>query len=229
MRIFQLSYKYTMDKPNIFSKKRIILRFILLKINQGFYSIGDKLPSEQELAIKFNCNRHTISSVYKELIHKDIVKFIAGKGNYLKNRYSDMIDAKNFIYFNKSSLEKISYYKLPLKLLSKYEENYSWIMKQKLFYEKKLLGIRYFIVVLPFKLSTIEKNMIKPNKLMESLSNIGLPAYDIKQNISFLKNNIWPIKDKYVVESQISFSNEVKNNNIFIYSIYSAERTNFTF
>lgn len=53
------------------------------QINSGVYKVGEKLPSENALAIKFNCSRITSRKVMKELKEDKLIISHPGKGYFI--------------------------------------------------------------------------------------------------------------------------------------------------
>jgi len=56
---------------------------VLLREIQQFYSPGDALPSETELAERFGVNRHTLRRAVDELVAERVVERFHGKGVYV--------------------------------------------------------------------------------------------------------------------------------------------------
>ncbi len=75
----------------------IVQNYINEKIGEGVLKIGDKIPSENELAKMFNCSRMTISTAITQMHIKGVVERIQGKGTFVKvpdNIFSNMVDGK---------------------------------------------------------------------------------------------------------------------------------------
>lgn len=60
-----------------------IQNYILDKIQQGVYGVGDKIPSENELAQLFSVSRVTANMAIKELSITGVVERIKGKGTFV--------------------------------------------------------------------------------------------------------------------------------------------------
>lgn len=210
------------DAGNL-SKKKIIIRFLYLKINQGFFRVGDKLPSEMELSIKFGYNRHTISSAYKYLIMNGVVEFVPGKGNYLRANFVESISETKFTYFNKKITKEIGRDSLPLNILNKYTSLNNIIYKSELFYNDKKVAIRFYILDLPAFLSK-EGNNINVDNMLYDLSMLGIPITSAGSTLNIKKNSLWEIKDKYIISNRISLYDENNRRVVFIYSVYSGEK-----
>lgn len=66
-------------------KKQVIINFLLSEINKGNLKIGDKIPSEFEIAKQFNFGRQTVHSALSDLALQGIIKRTAGKGSFVAN------------------------------------------------------------------------------------------------------------------------------------------------
>ncbi len=53
-------------------------------INQEFYKVGEKLPSERQLANRFSSNFHTVRKALKLLCDSDIIEKQPAKGSFVK-------------------------------------------------------------------------------------------------------------------------------------------------
>ncbi|MGI1690684.1 GntR family transcriptional regulator [Thermoanaerobacter uzonensis] len=62
-----------------------ICNYVLDKIKSGEYKPGDRVPSEMELAIKFNVSRITSKKALEVLANRGIVYRIAGKGSFVSD------------------------------------------------------------------------------------------------------------------------------------------------
>jgi len=62
-----------------------IYDYLLDKIKSGEYKPGDRVPSEMELAIKFNVSRITSKKALEVLANRGIVYRIAGKGSFISD------------------------------------------------------------------------------------------------------------------------------------------------
>ena len=57
---------------------------ILDKIRAGEYRIGDKIPTEREMAAQLEISRNTVSAAYKELLLEGVLEARQGKGTFVK-------------------------------------------------------------------------------------------------------------------------------------------------
>ncbi|MCD8091236.1 MAG: GntR family transcriptional regulator, partial [Clostridiales bacterium] len=67
-------------------KYKIISEWINEQIEKGRFSYGDKLPSENELAKKFNMSRQTVRHAVDILEFEKVVKRVKGSGTYLNKQ-----------------------------------------------------------------------------------------------------------------------------------------------
>ncbi|MBK5239896.1 GntR family transcriptional regulator [Clostridium sp.] len=81
---------------NDFTPKYVIIQnYIIDKISQGDFVIGDKLPSENELSVMFNVSRVTSNKAVSELNILGIVERIRGKGTFVKFTNEDFLGMKH--------------------------------------------------------------------------------------------------------------------------------------
>ncbi|NQZ65695.1 MAG: GntR family transcriptional regulator [Mycoplasmatales bacterium] len=62
------------------SYKNIIQRYVVLKINSNEWPVGTKIPSENQLAIKFHCSRLTARSALQSLVFSGVLNSKKGSG-----------------------------------------------------------------------------------------------------------------------------------------------------
>lgn len=65
------------------SKKQIIENYLLSEIGNGNFKIGDRIPSELELANMFNFGRQTVHSALSDLALMGIIERTPGKGSFV--------------------------------------------------------------------------------------------------------------------------------------------------
>ncbi|WP_127942927.1 MULTISPECIES: GntR family transcriptional regulator [unclassified Mycoplasma] len=65
------------------STRIFVQKYILLKINYGEWKPGEKIPSENALAIKFNCSRITIRNILQSLVYSSYLVPVKGKGYFV--------------------------------------------------------------------------------------------------------------------------------------------------
>ena len=66
-------------------KSKEIIRDIIEDITLGKYKVDERMPSESQLAIKYNCNRHTIRKVTENLIERGYLRRIHGGPTYINS------------------------------------------------------------------------------------------------------------------------------------------------
>lgn len=73
------------DKKSVIPLFKQIYDFIISKISSGEWSIGSKLPTQQEMAKRFCVNRSTISEVYEELKTQCFIETKTKSGSIIIN------------------------------------------------------------------------------------------------------------------------------------------------
>ncbi len=68
------------------SKYKRIQYFLKEQIQQGVYQVGDYLPSENELCIRFSITRTTARKALDELMREGFIKKLHGKGSQVRER-----------------------------------------------------------------------------------------------------------------------------------------------
>lgn len=68
-----------------------IINEIEQKIEDGILKVGDKLPSERELAINYQVSRNVVREAIKVLQEKELVAVKLGKGAYVTNPSNDIL------------------------------------------------------------------------------------------------------------------------------------------
>lgn len=80
-----IQFDWLPDKTLKISLSEQIIGYIKKKISNGDWLIGQKLPSQRELAQTLGVNRSTIVEVYSELIALGIIESRYGKGTVIIN------------------------------------------------------------------------------------------------------------------------------------------------
>ena len=65
---------------------KMIYNELFNQISQGFYKIGDKLPSEKELSDLYSVSRITSKRALEELEKENFIKRVRGKGSFFSKR-----------------------------------------------------------------------------------------------------------------------------------------------
>lgn len=68
---------------------RQIEQAVLLAIEGGAWSVGDRLPTEIELAARFGVNRHTLRRAMTALEERGVVRVEQGRGTFVQERVID--------------------------------------------------------------------------------------------------------------------------------------------
>lgn len=72
-----------MNKNNLSSKKQTLENYLLSEIHNGNLKVGDLIPSEKELAAKFNFGRQTVHNALYNLAVKGVITRTKGKGSFV--------------------------------------------------------------------------------------------------------------------------------------------------
>jgi len=80
------------DKENGIPYYRQLAAFLQKQIEEEVYKEGDKIPSEAELSLIFNVNRHTVRQAISELTHLGILYKIKGKGTFVTREKADYVN-----------------------------------------------------------------------------------------------------------------------------------------
>ena len=67
-------------------KKEFVAQDLLTKIYQNLYK-DYKLPTERELALKYNVSRHTVREALKKLNNIGIIEIIQGSGIFINRKF----------------------------------------------------------------------------------------------------------------------------------------------
>lgn len=125
-----IDFDWQPDKSLKLSLSEQIIGYIKKNIANGNWLIGQKLPSQRELALKLCVNRSTIALVYAELISLGIVESNYGKGTIIINSTWSLL-------FSNLSLEWNDYIESGI-----YKENLPTIqIINKLEYKKNIIRL----------------------------------------------------------------------------------------
>lgn len=72
------------DNSSYVPKYVQIQNYILQKIEEGTFSVGDRIPSEAELSRQFDVSRITVNTAIKELASGGVVERKQGKGTFVR-------------------------------------------------------------------------------------------------------------------------------------------------
>lgn len=65
---------------------RELAELLAHEIESGRYKPGSRLPGEIEMNRRYNLNRHTVRAALKELVDRDYIYRVQGKGTYVSHR-----------------------------------------------------------------------------------------------------------------------------------------------
>ena len=98
-----------------------VLESILDYIQENHLSIGDKLPTEEELTERLNVSRTSVREAMKGLSINGVVESIAGKGTFLRSPVSDIMmynhTARASMASAKATVEEVMEIRTALELL----------------------------------------------------------------------------------------------------------------
>ncbi len=85
-----------------------VLKYILLKIQSGDWSSGDKIPSERWFAIKFNTSKSLVHNILIKLVHNSVIESRSNTGYYVKPQDSaNIIKSITYLQGKKPSTTKL--------------------------------------------------------------------------------------------------------------------------
>ncbi len=202
--------------------KKIIIRYLLLKIQAKEIGINEKLPSETQLKIKFNCNRHTASSALKELTKKGLLKFKKGVGHFLIKNYKQITDISTYVPYSFFKQKKFILEKIPIRLLAIFDFS---SYKPKIvsdFYINNIHNATQYIFINKNVLKKIENN-VNYNDFFKFLGYHDITIFDLKKEISFINNEKTNlnIKDDFITVLKIVLNDENNNKIATFYNLFS--------
>ena len=68
------------------SKKQLLEDYIISQIQSGELRVGDKIPSEEELAAKFNFSRQTVHAALANMAMTGIITRTPGRGSFISRK-----------------------------------------------------------------------------------------------------------------------------------------------
>ena len=68
-----------------------VIHFVISEIVSKHYDIGDRLPTERELAEQFQVSRATVREALKALSYLGFVSSTQGSGNYVTDDYEKTV------------------------------------------------------------------------------------------------------------------------------------------
>lgn len=85
-----------------------IQNYILMKIANHEFMVGEKIPSEYELAKMFDVSRVTANMAIKELATRGVVERIRGKGTFVAQNKNNGADTQPMVFSSGIKLNPIS-------------------------------------------------------------------------------------------------------------------------
>ena len=77
------------------SKHELIIKDIKSAINSGEYNPSDKIPSENQLATKYNVSRQTVRKALGKLIEEGYLYPVHGSGTFVAERKNKLKHIKS--------------------------------------------------------------------------------------------------------------------------------------
>jgi len=71
------------------NKYETLKEIIRKDIHKGKYALGERLPSEHELSVKFCVNRLTVNRAISELVKEHLLCRLQGKGTFISNNFQE--------------------------------------------------------------------------------------------------------------------------------------------
>ncbi len=96
-------------------KYKYVANEIIKKINEDFYKIGQKLPTEVIIAKQYNVSRHTIRKALENLSQRGYISTRQGSGSYITNETSyRSLDINSFSesYQHRNAKNEVIYFGL---------------------------------------------------------------------------------------------------------------------
>ncbi len=161
------------------SIKKYILRYLLLKMQSEEINVGDKLPSEQALAIKFDCNRHTARSAMQALKNSHLISSNNGVGNFVATNMEETFGIKHSITSDSIKYNLINKKLLPIFFLNYVDDNKK-IFEETYFHRNKTIAKSYTIIN-----KEIQGEIDEDNNLPQLLAYNGVCIFEVKENHNY--------------------------------------------
>ncbi|TCG11161.1 winged helix-turn-helix domain-containing protein [Mycoplasma todarodis] len=162
--------------------KQYILRYLLLKMQNLEFKVGDKLPSEQFLAIKFDCNRHTVRTALEILKSAQLISNHNGVGNIVINNMDKMFGMRHLILSDDIKSKKINKNQLPISFLN-YIDDEKTIFEETYTQRNKIIAKSYTIVD-----GDIQGELNHENQLPQLLAYNGVCIFEVEEKFKFQSN-----------------------------------------
>ncbi len=159
--------------------KNYILRYLLLKMQNLEFKIGDKLPSEQFLAIKFDCNRHTARSALEILKKAQLISNNNGVGNFVNNNIDKMFGMKHLISADDVEFKKIGEKQIPISFLN-YIDGEKIIFQETYKHRNRTVAKSYTIIN-----KDNQGELSSGNQLPKLLAYNGVCIFEVEEKLEF--------------------------------------------
>ncbi|NQZ29324.1 MAG: GntR family transcriptional regulator [Mycoplasmatales bacterium] len=159
--------------------KNYILRYLLLKIQNLEFKVGDKLPSEQFLAIKFNCNRHTARSALEILKKAQLISNNNGVGNFVINNMDKMFGMTHLISSDDLDFKRITKNQIPISFLN-YIDGEKTIFQETYKHRNRIIAKSYTILD-----KNIQGDLDAENQLPKLLAYNGVCIFEVEEKLKF--------------------------------------------
>ncbi|CAM9134479.1 GntR family transcriptional regulator [Mycoplasma todarodis] len=159
--------------------KNYILRYLLLKIQNLEFKVGDKLPSEQFLAIKFDCNRHTARSALEILKKAQLISNNNGVGNFVVNNMDKMFGMKHLISSDDIEFKRIDKKQMPISFLN-YIDGEKTLFQETYKHRNRIIAKSYTIID-----KDIQGDIDAENQLPKLLAYNGVCIFEVEEKLEF--------------------------------------------
>lgn len=204
-----------MDKK---SYKSIIQKYVVLKINSGEWKNNLKIPSENQIASKFNCSRLTARDALQSLVNSGVLVSKQGMG-YLVSGNDQEAYLKSFAISHnvkKTEIEILKNFSWINDFFNFKDDNRKIYILKRYWDKKGLLATQFTIlnksIIWEVDLNAIKKSITKylaVNGVTIKYSNIIIKTFSNEH--SFLKNNAKSLgwdSEYFPVEIVRSYSND---------------------
>ena len=159
--------------------KNYILRYLLLKMQNLEFKIGDKLPSEQFLAIKFNCNRHTARSALEILKKAQLISNNNGVGNFVINNMDKMFGMNHLISSDSIEFKRINKNQIPISFLN-YIDGEKTLFQETYKHRNRIIAKSYTIID-----KDVQGELDTENQLPKLLAYNGVCIFEVEEKLEF--------------------------------------------
>jgi DNA-binding GntR family transcriptional regulator len=97
------------DENSQVPKYKQVVKLVLSDIESGIYKSGDRIPSINETSEEYLIARDTVEKAYKELLQKNVIVSVKGKGYFVAREVSTS-GLRICLVFNKLSTYKKAVY-----------------------------------------------------------------------------------------------------------------------